>query len=141
MSRPGHNPRYDAGVRALMAKRDEVDSLRYARELAVSMAARFYPGAPQFQPLDTLSGLLSQIDNMTSGLRAVTTAQALGDHWLWQMVCDHEAKTDVAICSCGLWRSGAMASVGDAATAWAEHALAAAARPTGVSDEVPGRTT
>lgn len=126
MTRPGHNPRYDAGVRALMAKRDEVDCLRYARDLAISLSERFYPRAPKLQPLDTLPGLLSQIDNMTSGLLPMTTAQLLAGHWLWQMICNHEAHTDVASCACG-WRSGEMASVGDAAEAWAEHALSASA--------------
>ncbi|HVL77613.1 MAG TPA: hypothetical protein VM406_16485 [Noviherbaspirillum sp.] len=41
---------------------------RWATELAVSMARKFYPEAPQFEPLPDLVGVISQIDNMTTGL-------------------------------------------------------------------------
>lgn len=49
-------------------------------------------------------------------------ATKLADHWLHEMRCDHDAKTDVACCSCG-WVSEAKASIGEAAKAWASHAL------------------
>lgn len=49
-------------------------------------------------------------------------ATKLADHWLYEMKCDHDAKTDVACCSCG-WVSEAKASVGEAAKVWASHAL------------------
>src|SRR5687767_13654609 len=42
--------------------------LRYAHSLAVSLAARHYPDRPPFEPLPDLLGLLTQIDNMTTGL-------------------------------------------------------------------------
>jgi len=41
---------------------------RWATELAVSMAKKFYPEVPQFKPLSDLVGVISQIDNMTCGL-------------------------------------------------------------------------
>jgi hypothetical protein len=60
------------------------------------------------------------------------TPARLAEHYLWQMICDHDAKTDVAVCSCGLWRSQPLPSVGEAAQAWAAHTLSvlAAAPPT-----------
>ena len=45
-------------------------------QLAVSMAREFYPEVPEFRPLEDALGLLSQIDNMTTGLsrRAANSA-------------------------------------------------------------------
>jgi hypothetical protein len=50
----------------------------------------------------------------------------LAEHYLAEMRCDHEAGTDVAICSCGLWASEPQPSVGEAVREWADHALAEA---------------
>jgi hypothetical protein len=47
----------------------EVDCLQYAHDLAVHLAETHYPNGPKFQPFDTMSGLLSQIDNMICGLQ------------------------------------------------------------------------
>lgn len=41
---------------------------KYAENLCISMARKFYPEVTQFEPLDDLFGLLTQIDNMTTGL-------------------------------------------------------------------------
>jgi hypothetical protein len=41
---------------------------RWAIELAVSLAKKHYPEAPHFQPLPDLLGVITQIDNMTTGL-------------------------------------------------------------------------
>lgn len=50
----------------------------------------------------------------------------LAAHWLTEMRCDHEAKTDKAFCACG-WRGKSQPSVGQAAKDWAKHVLIALA--------------
>lgn len=45
----------------------------------------------------------------------------LRDHWVTQLICDHEAKTDRAVCSCSLWRCEPQPCVGDAINAWIDH--------------------
>jgi hypothetical protein len=45
------------------------EAVEYAAELAQNLADRFYPEVPQFEPLyGDIYGLLTQIDNMTTGL-------------------------------------------------------------------------
>lgn len=65
-------------IAALVAERDE--ARRYAEQLAVSLAAKHYPDVPQWKPLSgDLWGMLSQIDNMTTGMcrsDALATANA-----------------------------------------------------------------
>lgn len=51
-------------------------ALRWATELAVSMARKFYPEVPRFKPLPDLVGVISQIDNMSTGLVRAPSAQA-----------------------------------------------------------------
>jgi len=42
---------------------------RYARDLALYMWAEFYKdSAPEWEPLDDLIGILTQLDNMVCGL-------------------------------------------------------------------------
>ena len=41
---------------------------RWATELAVSMARKFYPEVTQWKPLPDLVGVITQIDNMSTGL-------------------------------------------------------------------------
>jgi len=48
----------------------------------------------------------------------------LREHWLASIVCDHEAKTDTAICSCSQWADTPHPSVGAAVDAWIEHVFA-----------------
>ena len=49
---------------------------RYAERLAVALAARHYPEADMWRPLSgNLLGLLTQIDNMTSGLSRTARAE------------------------------------------------------------------
>jgi hypothetical protein len=45
----------------------------------------------------------------------------LREHWLASIVCDHEAKTDTAVCSCSQWADTPHPSVGAAVDAWIEH--------------------
>lgn len=49
--------------------------------------------------------------------------EKISQHWLMEMRCNHEAKTDTAFCACG-WRSQESQSVGKAAERWAKHLLA-----------------
>lgn len=49
--------------------------------------------------------------------------EILAHHALVEIRCDHEAKTDVAVCNCALWASEPLPSVQAAKEAWAAHAL------------------
>lgn len=49
-------------------------------------------------------------------------SERLSDHYLVEVRCDHDRKTDVAICSCALWASERHNSVGEAVEAWIAHA-------------------
>lgn len=54
---------------------------RWATELAVYMSKKFYPEVTQWQPLPDLLGVITQIDNMTTGLvRAQPTEQVEPDY-------------------------------------------------------------
>jgi hypothetical protein len=65
------------------------------------------------------------IDRLTS---TGVTRGHLYDHWLVAVQCDHEAKTDTAVCSCSRWKDVPHASVGDAVKAWIDHVFAASPR-------------
>ena len=57
-------PLYDTPV---LAPQDEATG--YAERLAIALAGKFYPDVPQWRPITgDLMGLLSQIDNITTGL-------------------------------------------------------------------------
>lgn len=66
------------------------DATDYARRLAVSMHQKHYADeAPNWKPFDDLMGLLSQIDNMTTGLmRKPEPSEAMGgeDAARWRML-------------------------------------------------------
>jgi hypothetical protein len=49
----------------------------------------------------------------------------LAQHWLVELRCNHEDRTDEAVCSCALWGSGPRPTVGDAVQARIEHATSA----------------
>jgi hypothetical protein len=76
------------------------------------------------------------IDRLTS---SGVTRGHLYDHWLVAVQCDHEAKTDTAVCSCSRWKDVPHASVGDAVKAWIDHVFAASPREGHV--EVPVEPT
>lgn len=46
---------------------------------------------------------------------------ALAAHWLYQIICNHEAKTDRSCCGCGQFQSTSQPNVGEAAKRWVEH--------------------
>lgn len=51
-------------------QKTELEQATYElRKLAVFMAKEFYPEVPQWSPLDDAVGLVSQIDNMVTGLK------------------------------------------------------------------------
>src|SRR3954447_4681786 len=51
-----------------VAQKKLEEATTYAEQLAISLAARWYPEVPQWRPLrDDLIGLLTQIDNMSTG--------------------------------------------------------------------------
>lgn len=52
--------------------------LGYAQELTLSIAKRCYPEVPQFEVLDDLAGVISQIDNMTSGMVRQAAVEPVG---------------------------------------------------------------
>lgn len=47
--------------------------LKSTQDLALSLAKKHYPEVSQFEVLDELAGVISQIDNMTTGLQRKTT--------------------------------------------------------------------
>jgi len=49
-------------------REDHLRATAYAKQLVITMQATHYPEGPSIQPFDDLEGLLSQIDNMVSGL-------------------------------------------------------------------------
>ena len=49
--------------------------------------------------------------------------EILAHHALVEIRCDHDAKTDVAVCNCAVWASEPLPSVQAAKEAWATHAL------------------
>ena len=55
---------------------------------------------------------------MEANLRKVLT-----DHWLAEIHCDHENKTDQARCSCSRVNLPVKNSIGEAASTWVEHVI------------------
>jgi len=59
---------YEA-IKAALEAKDEPDAYGYAKRLAEAIWSKHYKTiAPQWEPFDELIGVLTQIDNMTSGL-------------------------------------------------------------------------
>lgn len=70
---------------------------RWATELAISMAKKFFPEVTQWKPLPDLLGVITQIDNMTTGLvraappsQAPEPAQQEAAGAKWCKVCEEE---------------------------------------------------
>lgn len=72
-----HAPREWVGLEAEDRERlVQPDAYGYASRLAVAIWERHYrDAAPQWKPLDDLFGVLTQIDNMTSGLTRLAQPQ------------------------------------------------------------------
>ncbi len=58
----------DGSASDMVADGDGWTPLKYARQLATSLAAKYPDRHPDWEPLPDLMGLLSQIDNATTGL-------------------------------------------------------------------------
>ncbi len=73
-----------AGATAMTSpKQDEAVTeaelaLREATALAVALHRLHYSHVPQWKPLDDIRGVISQIDNMTTGLTAMRNAAPVG---------------------------------------------------------------
>ena len=66
--------------------------------------------------------ITAYMDALPAGSGLVERLRAhLREHWLANIACDHEAKTDTASCSCSMWRDEPHPSVGEAVDAWIEH--------------------
>ena len=52
--------------------RSDDEALNYARSLAVALHRKHFSHVENWKPLDDVVGLLTQIDNMTAGLSAVS---------------------------------------------------------------------
>ena len=58
----------------------ECTALGYATRLAIALHAKHYPEVTQWKPMPDLMGVLTQIDNMTSGLvRPNSAKEHVGD--------------------------------------------------------------
>ena len=71
---------------ALAEQAQPVQALRWATQLAESLARKHYPEMPQFKPLPDLVGVISQIDNMTCGLTRLPTPQPVQEPYAWMAV-------------------------------------------------------
>jgi hypothetical protein len=82
------------------------EAARYATSLAVYLRDKFYPEVTQWQPLNDLLGVLSQIDNMIAGLVKPTSSDALARYKAMEEVAKAvvEVKGDIAnyccMCAC-----------------------------------------
>lgn len=60
-------------------------------------------------------------DISTPSSTAAVPVEVLRDHWLHQIVCDHETKRDMPICACSTVNLGWHENVGAAVEAWIRH--------------------
>ncbi len=59
----------------------------------------------------------------------IEVQDALREHWLMAVDCDHEAKTDTARCYCTVWTGTAQPSVGQAVNEWIRHVISVLPKP------------
>lgn len=81
----------------------------------------------QWQALEHECDLASAALRQPIASDAGAVREALRSHWLTQIVCDHDAKTDRACCSCSEWRGPVVNSVGAAVESWIDHVLSTSA--------------
>ena len=74
--------RKEAAINALRDRLAQPDAYGYASRLAVAIWEQHYKDvAPQWKPLDDLMGVLTQIDNMTSGLTRLAQPNDFNPDW------------------------------------------------------------
>ena len=56
-----------------------------------------------------------------AALERLVLSDVLAKHWIVELRCNHDLKTDQVFCSCGSWRGPELLSVGSAVRAWADH--------------------
>jgi len=78
---------YDKAITAIKAAleaKDETHAYGYAKRLAEAIWSKHYKTiAPQWEPFDELIGVLTQIDNMTSGLISPQQKEAKNEPVAW----------------------------------------------------------
>ena len=91
-----------AALRAALAQEQaEPDAYPYASRLAASIWERHYKGeAPNWKPLDDLMGVLTQIDNMATGLTRQGQEQAEPVAWLQPKTVNAYSRPDLGYESC-----------------------------------------
>ena len=116
-------PTHGLDPNALEATRERaqaaLDSARATGPNSTSQTALEYRLAECIDVIAALSQNPGTSNTSGEALRA-----HLREHWLASIVCDHEAKTDTAICSCSQWADTPHPSVGAAVDAWIEHVFA-----------------
>lgn len=55
--------------------------------------------------------------------------EALSNHWVTDVDCDHEHLTDTVRCACSVWTGTPQSSVGNAIKQWVDHVFQAALAP------------
>jgi len=101
----------EVGKAAFAQPAQEPDAYGYARRLAEYIwAAHYRVTAPQWKPLDDLMGVLTQIDNMTSGLVTLPAAQPAQEPVAWPCViaeANFEQNTITLEMQCSNYKVGA----------------------------------
>jgi hypothetical protein len=80
-----------ARIEALTAERDA--AVAYATRLAQSLVSQYYPGNTGWQPLPDLYGLLTQIDNATTGIAEFGEHRATAAIVAWLRAVDWCSET------------------------------------------------
>lgn len=107
---------------AQAAQGEPADALSYASRLATHMWERYWKDdAPDWKPFPHLLGVLTQIDNMTSGMERKQAVQGAGDCGLMPLIDDYaKAVHDGDDAACQVLRRTIVASLEDGAQAAAD---------------------
>lgn len=83
-----------------------------------------YPQTPTFvtSPMPWPAPAAALVERATPDIEPRSViADVLVKHWLLEMRCNHELRTDTAVCACGIYRGQQELSVGAAVRSWANH--------------------
>lgn len=91
--------------------------------VVVPMNEKLTVGSVSFGPFEDrpvdLPASIQLVDQVQA--RDAKWRAALAGHWLYQIICNHEAQTDRSCCGCGRFQSTSQPNVGEAAKRWVEH--------------------
>jgi hypothetical protein len=73
---------------------------------------------------DAASATEEQCSDLQRTFDSAHLRAILREHWITNIVCDHDTKTDRACCSCSAWRGNTKPSIGAAVDDWIDHVLA-----------------